>query len=991
MEEISRRLRAFLKKNKGISLLEIMISISILGICMAYIAYDARFSARAIYEMNEKDNMLYAAQESIERYKAGLISNKINNYSVEVKDSEEVPGVPNLKKLIVTVKPANSSMKELVIVNYAFSSTDAVPGETTNLTASPSVDHITLNWTRALNASTYSVKKKAEGDTDFEVIASGLTENVYTDEKVDKGVRYYYVVWAVNDNGAGPESNQANAIIIVTNTGLEPIADSYTQGGWFYSGDNFGDSESLFAQNGSGSKQFKSYLKFNLSEIHGTILSAKLRIYGSANKSMKAETFAVSDDSWEEMDINWSNAPSAGSSLGYLGFDGTNKYVELDVPNYCKTEMTGNQIVSFVITSPDNTKVTAVSKDATSNHPELLITWTPAMTPPAPQQLTAEPGDTKVTLSWNTVVGAESYNVKRSTTAGGPYSSSIASTSQTSYIDNAVTNGTTYYYVVTAVNSTGESNNSNQASATPDKITTISVLPAADAYVRDGAFSSTNYGTNAKLDVKNASSGSDEKRISYLRFNLSNLTGEIISAKLKLYGSNMDDSDIVNIGLYEVNDQDWDESLLTLDTAEPIGAEIGSVQVDNTQSYKEINISQYVKTAMSGTKIISVAYAGKDASRLLSFNSKENVSNKPQLVIVKTAPKPDAPLNLTAVSGNQKATLNWTQTDGAESYTLKRGTVDGGPYEAIASGITGNSYVNTGLTNGVLYYYIVTAVNTSGESPNSNQASVTPNDVATITRNPAADAKVESSNPSTNYGGNTTFQMGATSTFFSTNTRRSYLRFDVTGYSSNTPIQAKLRIYGNNSQGTMSVNAYQVSNTTWKETGSNSITWNNAPTMEAQIGSVNVGTALQYYEIDVTDYIAQQLSTSPLVSIGLAKSSSSSGLATFNSKEGTDFKPELIVDMIMGIPKVPQNLTGTGSDGKASLSWTAVSGATSYKVKGSTTKGGPYTLKAQGITGTTFEETGLTNDTAYYYVVNAVNSKGESANSNEACVIPSAG
>ncbi|MGE5328872.1 MAG: DNRLRE domain-containing protein, partial [Deltaproteobacteria bacterium] len=40
---------------------------------------------------------------------------------------------------------------------------------------------------------------------------------------------------------------------------------------------------------------------------------------------------------------------------------------------------------------------------------------------------------------------------------------------------------------------------------------------------------------------------------------------------------------------------------------------------------------------------------------------------------------------------------------------------------------------------------------------------------------------------------------------------------------------------------------------------------------------------------------------------------------------------------------------------------------------------------------TTFEETGLTNDTAYYYVVNAVNSKGESANSNEACVIPSAG
>jgi fibronectin type 3 domain-containing protein len=42
----------------------------------------------------------------------------------------------------------------------------------------------------------------------------------------------------------------------------------------------------------------------------------------------------------------------------------------------------------------------------------------------------------------------------------------------TSYDDNAVSNGTTYYYEVTAVNSVGESNNSNEVSATPSAGTT---------------------------------------------------------------------------------------------------------------------------------------------------------------------------------------------------------------------------------------------------------------------------------------------------------------------------------------------------------------------------------------------------------------------------------------------------------------------------------------------------------------------------------------
>ena len=63
-------------------------------------------------------------------------------------------------------------------------------------------------------------------------------------------------------------------------------------------------------------------------------------------------------------------------------------------------------------------------------------------------------------------LSAPSYNVYSSTTSGGPYTE-ITSVTTLSYTNTGLTNGTTYYYVVTAVNSSGQSGNSNQASAIP--------------------------------------------------------------------------------------------------------------------------------------------------------------------------------------------------------------------------------------------------------------------------------------------------------------------------------------------------------------------------------------------------------------------------------------------------------------------------------------------------------------------------------------------
>jgi hypothetical protein len=105
-------------------------------------------------------------------------------------------------------------------------------------------------------------------------------------------------------------------------------------------------------------------------------------------------------------------------------------------------------------------------------------------------------------------------------------------------------------------------------------------------------------------------------------------------------------------------------------------------------------------------------------------NSSNNNGGNSAPTAASTAPA--APLNLTASGGNQQISLAWTASTGATSYNVKRAATNGGPYTTVASP-AGTSYTDTTVTNGTTYYYVVTAVSTSGESANSNLASATPN------------------------------------------------------------------------------------------------------------------------------------------------------------------------------------------------------------------------------------------------------------------------
>ena len=102
-------------------------------------------------------------------------------------------------------------------------------------------------------------------------------------------------------------------------------------------------------------------------------------------------------------------------------------------------------------------------------------------------------GPTQVVLSWSGSAGATSYHVKSSTTNGGPYTT-IASPTGTSYTNINLVTGSTYYYVVSALNALGESTNSTQLSATT---AAIPVNLALNKPVTVSSTQSGNPGTNA--------------------------------------------------------------------------------------------------------------------------------------------------------------------------------------------------------------------------------------------------------------------------------------------------------------------------------------------------------------------------------------------------------------------------------------------------------------------------------------------------------------
>ena len=359
--------------------------------------------------------------------------------------------------------------------------------------------------------------------------------------------------------------------------------------------------------------------------------------------------------------------------------------------------------------------------------------------PAAPTGVAAAPLDKQATISWTAVAGATSYNVYWSTTTGVTPANGTKITGAINASTQAgLTNGATYYYVVTAVNSVGESVASSQVTcqlAAPTAPTGVTVtsgntqttvtwaaVPGAASY--NLYWSTTASVTTASTKITGATNPSIQTGLTngttyYYVVTAVNALGESV-ASLQASG----------------------QPALPVPTAVTVTPGSGQVSVAWTAvpgatSYNLYRSTTTGVTPANGVKIAGVTSPSTQAGLtngttyyyvVTAVDATSESAASAQVSATPSAlPVPAAPTGVIGTPGDGQVTIAWTAVTGATSYNVYRSTTTG-VNPANGTKLTGaaNPSTQTSLTNGTTYYYVVTAVNSNGESTASAQVSVTP-------------------------------------------------------------------------------------------------------------------------------------------------------------------------------------------------------------------------------------------------------------------------
>ena len=404
--------------------------------------------------------------------------------------------------------------------------------------------------------------------------------------------------------------------------------------------------------------------------------------------------------------------------------------------------------------------------------------------PTTPTGLAASVGNASVTLTWSAGGGATSYTVKRSQTSGGPYSvvGTVTTPAPLSYTNNGLINGATYYYVVSATNSAGTSQNSAEVSATPlappafkssATASPSTVTQGQNVVIMATVTDTASTMSNGIVQVVVTDAGGNNlatQNFTAQNFALNQSHNYTISFTPTPVGQLR-----VRIGVFSSSWQlwSWNDSAATITvnssltfsssaTAKPASvARSGSVAIaltvteTGTGTLAGGNVELQIFNAGGGA-VATAVWSGQSftpgQSRQYSYTWTVPGSqatgtytamigvfdggwttdylwngNAASITITSTPAKPAAPSGLTATPGSTQVKLGWSASSGAASYNVYRGLTAGGESTTpVVTGITATTYTNTGLTNGAKYYFKVAAVNAGGTSPLSGEASATP-------------------------------------------------------------------------------------------------------------------------------------------------------------------------------------------------------------------------------------------------------------------------
>ncbi len=627
-------------------------------------------------------------------------------------------------KIIWAVYETTSS--EFMNINYLEMTVIAAgdtepPAAPTGLDATAGDGTVSLDWddNGESDLEGYNVYRSTTSGSGYSQLNGPLlSTSDYTDNSVTNGTTYYYVVTAedTSSNESG-YSNEDSA------TPIDPTPPSAPTG--------------LDATAGDG-------------------------------------TVSLDWDDNSEDDLEGYNVyRSTASGSGYSQLNGP----LLSTSDYTDNSVTNGTTYYYVVTAVDTSSNESGNSNEDSAEP---IDTTP---PAAPTALVATAGDSTVSLDWddNTEIDLDGYNVYRSTSQGGGYGQINGPLlSSSDYTDNSVVNGTTYYYVVTAVDAnSNESGYSNEDSAKP-KIPGTDVEIIGD-WVEDLTHAEEAGSNRALIFIAHEESGSGlDPSLTSVTYGGRAMTKIIeVSATTTGYGNYvaafiLDEPNIavasgdtftptwsdttsavgyasVFLGSVDQTDPigDSDSAGTTSSTPNPIttgplSTEEGDMVIDaatcgNVGSYTLTGFTEgYDQTFGDTTGITGaagyVSATGADVTPSATYSTGPNRQVIIGFVIQAAAgtvdDPPSAPTGLLATPDNGQVSLDWNDNGEGDlaGYNVYRSTTSGSGYSQLNGPIVSNSnYTDNSASNFITYYYVVTAEDANNnESGYSTEVSATP-------------------------------------------------------------------------------------------------------------------------------------------------------------------------------------------------------------------------------------------------------------------------